>query len=907
MINSVNLSLKINNLNTLLNKKLYHFFLYVSLYSILVCFPDSILAQTAKTRQRLIHYNQSNLNEQVYLHTDCEVYAPGDTIWFRAYIRNKYLLEKSDLSKVFHLNLVNESGNILVHEKFLVFDSQSPGFIVLANTLPDGYYSLVYYTSWMENFDVSETGRKKILIIRDVKKGIRLIPQFDKTSYSPGDTIRLRVKYLDDLNREMKGSRFRYRMSAGPELIGKGAVHSDVTASDPLEFIVPEESIEKPRLELWDGDQHAAFEVPLNRDIHIDFFPEGGKCLQNVMGNMAFKAVHSNGIPARISGIIVDEEGNEMDSVNCEHDGMGRFFYYPEKGRKFFIKTAVNDGSSLMPLPDGVENEMTIHANVNNKKLYVNVLSNKPAFDTCLVLLSIRGYIHYYKWIQSQDGVTYTPPLETYPAGIGVLTLLDKHWIPQAERLIFINHPTIEVPGLSTDHGTYRCRDSVVLRVDLGDSRIPFQNGQYSLSVFDAEFGSSRILNEADIVSSSYLLPEIRGKINNPNYYFLNDDPETRYHLDLLLLTQGWRTYRYKEFFTEADSLYPVNRDLIHGVVKRFRFGREPIGEKSALSIYFAGNWTEAHTNEDGSFSFFPEYSPAHLSPVIVTAKYDKGSKNAIIELEEDTFHEALKNYLSGLPDSSETVLSGETFVFEDIKRELNMNASNSIWLEEVEVRRRIRKDTIDVEEQLVKNMFNVRQANEGNFAAATDITEIVNSMGFLTQIDEENDNLLVFYQGNYAAVRFIVDGFDMGETYSTINSFYMPSDIEKLYVARGFDVQLLYNSGAVMYITTRGPGSYANESSSDKNFIIIPILKVNKEYYSPAYPTEQDRQFPVPDIRKTIYWNPDVKLDENGKARLVFYNSDRYTHVNCILEGITDEGLPVHKETSYDISIYRE
>jgi hypothetical protein len=62
-----------------------------------------------------------------------------------------------------------------------------------------------------------------------------------------------------------------------------------------------------------------------------------------------------------------------------------------------------------------------------------------------------------------------------------------------------------------------------------------------------------------------------------------------------------------------------------------------------------------------------------------------------------------------------------------------------------------------------------------------------------------------------------------------------------------------------------------------------------------------------IPDLRKTIHWDPELKIGEEGKTTVEFYNGDRYTGVKCILEGITDHGIPVHEEYHYEISPSRD
>ena len=85
------------------------------------------------------------------------------------------------------------------------------------------------------------------------------------------------------------------------------------------------------------------------------------------------------------------------------------------------------------------------------------------------------------------------------------------------------------------------------------------------------------------------------------------------------------------------------------------------------------------------------------------------------------------------------------------------------------------------------------------------------------------------------------------------------------------------------------------------KKFVIV------KEFYNPVYDTDEKRLSTIPDLRKTILWEPDLKLGEDGTAQIRFYNGDRYTRIKCVLEGITDEGIPVHAEHYYDVNLTRE
>ena len=47
----------------------------------------------------------------------------------------------------------------------------------------------------------------------------------------------------------------------------------------------------------------------------------------------------------------------------------------------------------------------------------------------------------------------------------------------------------------------------------------------------------------------------------------------------------------------------------------------------------------------------------------------------------------------------------------------------------------------------------------------------------------------------------------------------------------------------------------------------------------------------PMNDFRRTLYWNPNLWTDENGKAHVEFWNNSTCTEMIISAEGITDDG----------------
>ena len=62
-------------------------------------------------------------------------------------------------------------------------------------------------------------------------------------------------------------------------------------------------------------------------------------------------------------------------------------------------------------------------------------------------------------------------------------------------------------------------------------------------------------------------------------------------------------------------------------------------------------------------------------------------------------------------------------------------------------------------------------------------------------------------------------------------------------------------------------------------------------QFYSPEYPDG-----PIegsPDYRRTLYWNPNVITDEDGHARVEFYNNSFTRKFTINAAGITASGIP--------------
>ena len=94
-----------------------------------------------------------NLLEKAYVHTDRPYYYPGDTIWFKAYLRYANLNYSDSLGNVLYTELLNPEGTVVGSSVLKITHGVSWGDIVIASNLEPADYYLRVYTNWMRNFD----------------------------------------------------------------------------------------------------------------------------------------------------------------------------------------------------------------------------------------------------------------------------------------------------------------------------------------------------------------------------------------------------------------------------------------------------------------------------------------------------------------------------------------------------------------------------------------------------------------------------------------------------------------------------------------------------------------------------------------------------------------------------------
>ena len=882
---------------------------------LLVLLPIRASCQFDGITNKISAYNTRYPGEILYVHVDREVYNPGDTLWFKTYLRNKVTLNESTASVTLFMKIVNGEGKIVHDSKHPVFESKTLGQIPLDEGLPSGNYELISYSSWMKNGSYAELFRKTIRINEERTGKESFSFRLSKELYHEGDTIRGTLTFLDKYGSEISGVNIDFRTGSKYHLSQKHSVKS--SASPNLKIPVNSVISEDPRMEIYTAYKGFSFDttiyLPVPKNMNLDYYPEGGLLLEGLSNRVAFKMHSENGISFEIKGALYDDSGQWITDIRSDYKGMGSFPLIPEQGKRYYVK--ISDPlyvDTVFQLPEAEKEGWMLQASVDDDKLTL-ILGN--TFDKAmpaLITVAVRGFMVNYIARSVNRFDSFSIPIEGIPPGIAVVTLFDSGGKPRAERLVFVNHNKLGRTLLESNRSTYLPRDSVALKIRVSDNRgMPIQ-GSFSLSVVDEQLGMSRSLDEPGIISALYLSDEIKGAIEDPESYFDSDIKNRQHFLDLLLLTQGWRKYRYDHILESDIDSFSVPRiyDLVNGQLLKYTFGRKGVPTLGTITVFNAGGIASFKTNEAGVFHYLHKYDPKLNPNVMLLGEGARPKDKVEIWIEPDPFEERFEAFFRKISDSlfTRTYQHPETDMgFED---QYSLGINNR-WIEEVIVYGKRRK-TYEFEEE---TFINSSSANQDLIRSSTDIYGVLMNMGLPVRQEGQS---IVYTGGQYTgALNWYVDDFP--RDYEFVRNLWT-GDIKAIFVVRFPDTQLfeipdradVFSTGDEQYsamIISIHMLPYNERSVKEKrsSSVMLPKLSMSKEFYRPSYATDAQRYSQVPDLRKTLHWEPEVVLDENGEANITFYNGDRYTRVSCILEGITKEGVPIHGETGYNIYTVRE
>ncbi|HXB30259.1 MAG TPA: hypothetical protein VNW49_10590 [Puia sp.] len=629
----------------------------------------------------------------------------------------------------------------------------------------------------------------------------------------------------------------------------------------------------------------------------IQFFPEGGNAVIGFKGKIAFKAIGKDGRDLECGGVIVNQNNDTITKFQSLHNGMGYFLLRPEKNSAYFAVLRLDDSLIKQQLPKAEENGFVMSVMLEEAGKFKITVGATPEFNNTNIYLfaQTRQVIKNVQISLVKDGeASFFIDQKDLGDGISGITLFNHLRQPVCERLVF-KRPKETLSILTkTDQAVYDTRKQVNIDVTTNSTNLP-SAGNLSMSVFLID--SLQGVPEQNILSYLFLSSDLNGNIESPEYYFTNPDKTVDEALDNLLLTQGWRRFKWNEVFDynkpSFEFLPEIEGPVINGKI---------INKSTGLAVGASGAFLSI-PGADNSFSC----ATSDAQGVIRFAFKDIYKNNAIIvqpTLLKDS------NYRIDISKSYSDKFSSYTLPsLIDFREKANILLNHSVS-NQVE-----NTYAMDKKRQYVKKIIdtNAFYGKPDRLYILDDYTrfqtmeEVLREFVEDVRLRKEGDKFTFKVRNRLFGTYFeedpliLLDGIPISDASKIIA--LDPLKIWKIGV-----VTHDYYIGSSVFEGIVNIKSYSGElgvTQIDPNSLVVEYdgLQEQREFYSPAYATRAEQDSHMPDFRNVLYWAPQISTGRNGKTRLTFYTSDLKGKFAVVIQGISPEGLPGKTTAFFEVT----
>jgi len=827
---------------------------------------DTLISKLAKYVSIVDHFSKNLPQEKVYLHFDNSTYYQGDDIWFSCYLVASGFHKTSTLSKTLYVELLNPGGEVIETQILKVENGRCHGSFKLGK-LPfySGFYEVRAYTKYMLNFG------EDVLFSRT-------FAVYDKPT-KPG-------------------------AYAEKSLLDYGRGKYPILRKKPIK----------------------------EKSVTLKLYPEGGNMVAGVPSQVAFEATDAYGNPIEVSGEVVGENKETIVRFKSVHDGRGVFGYTPidkiqpiDKAPKVVVNYKDKKYNFDLPAvqPKGIV--LKVDNLSYPDSIGVSVLSNPdtPKGIFGLVLLS-GSSLQKYVLIDTSEGkpIQFRICKTDFPAGVSRIVLFNSQGQILGDRLLFIHRTEKLNIQAKTDKELYNPNEQVKMQfaITAGDT-IPVET-TFSVSVKDRQ---NDVKPDQDIQSNLLLMSEIKGYVRNPDYYFESNDSIHQRALDLLLMVQGW--HRFDWNWVNGKKTFELKRqpekaiDVNGQVVTFVKAVPKPKVNVSALICQKNDSGKVVHsfmenfvTDKQGRFHFAADVEGRWEMIFAVTENgKTKDHRTVLDKLFSPEPRQYRYTYLfAHIPNPEEaiTIPNINDSVRKRTKDSIPLMAIPKINYDSI-VKIKTQGKIHNLKEVVVKAKRNSAELkildNRAKSIIFYDVyseQDKVRDKGevpeqFLNEFlmkKNENFHLIsnysaLIYKTKYALFVLDYERTDIREAFK-IPFYVRMSYIKSIYINENIPtiverVDPKYFSCIVFIEMLPGWKTPAEAGKGVRKTWLDGYSQV-KEFYNPNYST-----LPMEaDYRRTLYWNPAVKTDKDGKALIQFYNNSSCKSFSISAETITPQGV---------------
>lgn len=822
--------------------------------------------------------------EKLYLHLDKPFYGAGEKIWFKGYLVNATTHQDNSQSNFIITELINRSDSIVERKKIR---RDSLGFhnaFTLPATLPAGDYYLRGYSNWMLNEDPDFFFSRNIKIGNSIDNTIVSSIEYqqeDDTHYTA------KIKFTSNVQAVFENTTIKYLYLENGKIKNKGKKKTDENGW--ISISLPDlKSPATRRIEVeFDDPQYIykrTFYLPVfTNDFDVKFFPEGGALLSIPHQNVAFKVQGADGFSKEVEGFLFNSKGDTLTNFRSEHNGMGIFTMNPVDNETYYVTARTNDSITKrfdLPAiePKGISIAMSHYKQEIRYEIQKTAATEWP--QKLFLLAHTRGKLAILQPINPER--TFGKMNDSlFTEGITHFMLIDQQGNALSERLVFVPDHKPNQWQITADQPTYGKREKVSLQIAAKDNEGNPVEGTFSVSITDRKSIQPDSLAD-NILSNLLLTSDLKGYVEDPAYYFLNQDARTLRSIDYLMMTHGWRRHKIENVLRTPSlnfTNYIEKGQTISGRIMGF-FGANV--KKGPICVLAPKYNIIATTETDEKGQFIVNTSFRDSTTFLVQARTKKGFAGVDILMDPPQYPVATHKapYFNGAATFMEDYLMNtrDQYYMEGGMRVYNLKevtvtakrerpSSKSIYTGGI--------NTYTVEEDRLQGY------GQTAFDAASRLPSVTITNGSEIHIRNNSEPAII-----------VIDDI-VYEDASDILKDIQVSDMSSISLLRGADAVILgpRASGGAVVITLKDPRNLPARPA--QGIITYTPLGYSEsvEFYHPTYDTPEKKNAQRSDFRSTVYWNPELRLDAEGKATIEYYTPDSTAPEDIIIEGVDKNG----------------
>ncbi|MDA0313791.1 MAG: TonB-dependent receptor plug domain-containing protein [Bacteroidetes bacterium] len=771
------------------------------------------------------------------------------------------------------------------------------------NFVKTGTYQLKAYTTWMRNFGEDYFFTQQVQVVDGL--GGAFLPKLEVLDIQVENgkvRYKLSLQGVNAAGEPLSNRQINLQAVAGDEELYSHPLQLNAQGTTEFSFSIPNAPHPSQHLVLTFEESRGyniiqKIKLPYTLEAaDIQFLPEGGNWLIGKKSTLALRAVFPDGTPLKLQVRIEGEEGTQFTTNDA---GLGKLDFTPKKSDYIaFIQDTTFGVTRRIPLPKVLDKGLSIQVQNPKDGTFISaIIQGEGVTNKLLLVTHTRGLINFMAQSSLVNGIWGVRiPKKTLPSGIHTITLLDEQGRPLLERLVFVQNKDELALELSTPSEPLRPRGKVnlALKSSFLDSIAP---ASFSLSVVDLEQVEDQSDLQGTLFSHLLLQSDLKGAVYSPGYYFRKDLPHAAEELDLVMLTHGWTRFDWEDVLQNhfPDQGYYIEQGItISGKIKEQIPTKKGLGGGKITAL--VGDGIELLSTEYGPDGNFLLTDLRYQDSVTVTLTAEDLRARNFIDL-TIAVPKLPFTQLSGVYPATSSWPKGlaATVGERNLMQQLNSNLLEK-ELEGITVE----AETLQEEQTQARKIY-----GEGD--AVIKPEDIPGGQGFI--------NIFQLIQGRVAGVRVTFDGFNatvlirgVGSLQAGVQPMYMlnnvpvdastlaqvsPRDVESVEVFKDPGSTAIFGSqggnGVIAVYTKTGASTFY---SSVGGTLVAKSsgYSTPRIFYSPKY-KENSSANSMTDQRATLYWNPQITTNPEGKATLSYYNSETAKRHLLILECIDQRG----------------